>query len=212
MVFAHILNFTQRTGLHARQVTEGLWSSNQDFCFWSTPQMELAEKTLGIVGFGQIGQVVARIGDAFGMKIIFNNRSQKTGIPSHYLHTSLESVFRESDFISINCPLTNENKGFINSRMLALMKPGAFLINTGRGPLIIEADLADALNNGRIAGAGLDVLSVEPPLPDNPLITARNCFITPHIAWATFEARSRLMKIAAENLLAFLNGAPRNQV
>jgi glycerate dehydrogenase len=212
MVFAHILNFTQRTGLHARQVNEGLWSNHRDFCFWSTPQMELAGKTLGIIGFGKIGQAVARIGDAFGMKIIFNNRSQKTGIPSHYLHTSLESVFRESDFLSINCPLTSENKGLVNFVMLAMMKPTAFLVNTGRGPLINEADLTDALNSGKIAGAGLDVLSVEPPPPDNPLITARNCFITPHIAWATFEARSRLMKIAAENLQAFLSGNLRNQV
>lgn len=212
MVFAHILNFTQRVGLHAQQVGTGKWSIHHDFCFWSTPQTELAGKTLGIIGFGRIGQQVANIGDAFGMKIIFHNRSTKMEIPSHLRQLSLEEVFSKSDFLSINCPFTNENAGFVNAETLGLMKQTAFLINTGRGPLINEQDLADALNNERIAGAGLDVLSTEPPKPDNPLLTAKNCFITPHIAWATLEARTRLMQIAADNLKAFMKGKPENVV
>jgi glycerate dehydrogenase len=212
MVFAHILNFTQRVGLHAQQVGTGQWSSHHDFCFWSTPQTELAGKTLGIIGFGRIGQQVAKIGDAFGMKVIFQNRSPKMGMPSHFRQLSLEEVFSESDFLSINCPLTNENTGFVNASTLCLVKTSAFLINTGRGPLINEQDLADALNSDRIAGAGIDVLSTEPPKPDNPLLTAKNCFITPHIAWATFEARTRLMQIASDNLKAFMKGKPENVV
>ena len=212
MVFAHILNFAQRVELHAAQVRSGQWTNHTDFCFWSTPQTELAGKTLGIVGFGRIGQAVARIGQAFGMRVIFQNRSLKTGLHGHFQQVDLETVFRESDFLSINCPLTSENQGFVNKSMLALMKPGAFLVNTGRGPLLNEADLADALNSNRLAGAGLDVLSVEPARPGNPLLSAKNCFITPHIAWATFEARTRLMQIAVENLAAFLRGNPQNVV
>lgn len=212
MVFAHILHFTQQVALHSRKVREGYWSEHTDFCFWLTPQTELSGKTLGIAGFGRIGQEVAKIGDAFGMKIIFYKPSPAKQIPAGYRQVSLAEVFAESDFLSINCPLTSENKGFVNPEMLSLMKPSAFLINTGRGPLIDEAGLADALNSGRIAGAGLDVLSVEPPAKDNPLLSARNCHITPHIAWATYEARTRLMKIAAENLEAFLEGRPQNLV
>jgi glycerate dehydrogenase len=208
MVFAHILNFTQRVGLHAQQVGSGKWSSHHDFCFWSSPQTELAGKTLGVIGFGRIGQQVAKIGDAFGMKIIFHNRSMKEEIPPHFRQVTKEEIFRKSDFISINCPLTAENTGFVNSATIGLMKPTAFLINTGRGPLINEHDLAEALNQGKIAGAGLDVLSIEPPAPDNPLLTSKNCFITPHIAWATFEARTRLMQIAIDNLRAFIDGEP----
>lgn len=212
MVFAHILNFTQQVGLHARQVRDGEWSSHQDFCFWKTPQTELEGKTLGIIGFGRIGRQIARLGDAFGMKVIFHNRSVKPDVPQHFRQTTLGEVFSNSDFLSINCPLTPENQGFINEKMLSLMKPSAFLINTGRGPLINEPDLANALNSGRIAGAGLDVLSVEPPGKMNPLLSAKNCYITPHIAWATLEARVRLMKIATENLRAFISGKPINTV
>jgi glycerate dehydrogenase len=212
MVFAHILNFTQQAGLHARQVRDGEWSNHQDFCFWKTPQTELEGKTLGIIGFGRIGRQVARLGDAFGMKIIFHNRSLKPDVPGHFRQTSLEEVFRESDFLSINCPLTPENHGFVNEKMLALMKQSSFLINTGRGPLIHEPDLANALNSGKIAGAGLDVLAVEPPDKTNPLLSASNCYITPHIAWATLEARTRLMQIATENLRAFISGKPINTV
>jgi glycerate dehydrogenase len=212
MVFAHILNFTQRIGLHNQMVNQGVWSSHPDFCFWRSPQMELAGKTLGIIGFGRIGQQVAKIGDAFGMRIIFHNRSDKNNYPEHYKQASLEETLKMSDFLSLNCPLTNENSGFINHKTLSLMKPTAFLINTGRGQLINEPELAKALNNHTIAGAGLDVLSTEPPYRDNTLLTAQNCFITPHIAWATFEARARLINIAAENLKAFLIGTPQNTV
>lgn len=211
MVFSHILNFAQNVAVHARSVSDGEWATSKDFAYWKTPQTELSGKTLGIIGFGQIGQSVAKAGLAFGMKIIYNNRSQKeTGLEA--TQVDLETLLAESDFISINCPLTPENTGFINKSTIGKMKETVFLVNTGRGPLINEQDLADALNSGRIAGAGLDVLSVEPPLPENPLPKARNCYITPHIAWATFEARTRLMNIAIENIKAFLNGRPQNRV
>jgi glycerate dehydrogenase len=211
MVFSHILNFTQNVAIHAESVKNGDWAKSIDFAYWKTPQTELAGKTLGIIGFGKIGQAVAKIALAFGMKVIFNNRSLKrTDIKA--VQVELETIYSESDFISINCPLTEENAGFINRSALAKMKKTAFLINTGRGPLINETDLAEALNNETIAGAGLDVLSVEPASPDNPLPKAKNCFITPHIAWATLEARTRLMEIATENLKAFIQGNPKNVV
>lgn len=211
MVFSHILNFAQNVAVHSKSVSEGEWAESMDFSYWETPQVELAGKTLGIIGFGQIGQAVANIALAFGMKIIFNNRSQKaTDLDARQV--DLDTLLAESDFISINCPLTDTNKGFINKETIEKMKPEVFLVNTGRGPLINEQDLADALNNGRIAGAGLDVLSTEPPSEDNPLPKAKNCSITPHIAWATFEARNRLMQIATENLKAFLDENPQNVV
>ena len=211
MVFAHILHFTQHVAVHAQSVSKGDWSKSKDFAYWLFPQTELADKTMGIIGFGQIGQAVAKIALAMGMKVIFNNRSKKeTNLDAQQV--DLDVLLKESDFISVNCPLTDQNKGFINAEALRKMKPGAFLVNTGRGPLINEADLADALNSGEIAGAGLDVLSAEPPASDNPLLTAKNCFITPHIAWATLEARTRLMKIARDNLSAFLSGNAINVV
>lgn len=211
MVFSHILNFAQNVSVHAASVSAGDWANSIDFSYWKTPQIELAEKTLGIIGFGQIGQAVAKIGLALGMKIIYNNRSKKeTRLDA--VQVDLEVLLSESDFISINCPLTEKNTGFINKSTLEKMKPTAFLVNTGRGPLINEQDLADALNSGKIAGAGLDVLSVEPAAKNNPLPKAKNCYITPHIAWATFEARTRLMQIASENLKAFLDGNPKNVV
>ena len=212
LVFAHILNFARQVDLHARQVREGAWTGHRDFCFWSTPQVELSGKVLGIIGFGRIGQAIAKIGDAMGMQVIFQNHRKKEDIPAYAKQVSLEELLRRSDYVSINCPLTADNKGFINKDTLALMKPEAFLVNTGRGPLINEQDLADALNSGKIAGAGLDVLSVEPPEDGNPLLTARNCFITPHIAWATREARVRLLNIAASNLKSFMKGQPENRV
>ena len=211
MVFAHLLNFTQNVGVHAQSVSAGEWAASADFAYWKTPQTELGGKTLGIIGFGQIGRAVAIIGLAFGMKVIFNNRSKKD-TELEAIQVDLETLLAESDFISINCPLTPENTGFINKETIEKMKTTAFLVNTGRGPLINEKDLANALNSGRIAGAGLDVLSVEPARPDNPLPKARNCFITPHIAWATFNARTRLMGIATENLKSFVNGNPQNVV
>ncbi len=211
MVFSHILHFAQNVSVHAQSVTAGEWAASVDFSYRKTPQTELAGKILGIIGFGNIGQAVANIGLAFGMEVIYNNRSRKAG-PEGTRQVDLETVLRESDFISINCPLTEENTGFINRASIEKMKPTAFLINTGRGPLVNEEDLADALNAGRIAGAGLDVLSVEPATESTPLPGAKNCFITPHIAWATFEARTRLMNIAAGNLKAFIEGQPVNVV
>lgn len=212
LAFAHILNFARQVDLHARQVREGAWTGHRDFCFWSTPQTELTGKVLGIIGFGRIGQAIAKIGDAMGMQIIFQNHRIKEDIPEYARQVSLEELMRSSDFISINCPLTAENQGFINKNTLSLMKQDAFLVNTGRGPLINEQDLADALNSGKIAGAGLDVLSIEPAREGNPLLNARNCHITPHIAWATREARIRLMNTAASNLKSFMEGKPVNKV
>lgn len=212
LAFAHILNFARQVDLHARQVREGTWTGHRDFCFWSTPQVELTDKVLGIIGFGRIGQAIAKIGDAMGMKVIFQNHRKKEDIPLYAKQVSLDELLRSSDYISINFPLTEDNRGFINKVTLSLMKQDAFLVNTGRGPLINEQDLADALNSGKIAGAGLDVLSVEPADEGNPLLTARNCNITPHIAWATREARVRLMSIAASNLESFIQGNPVNKV
>lgn len=211
MVFSHILHFAQNVGTHADSVSRGDWSRSTHFAYWLTPQVELSGKTLGIIGFGRIGQAVARIGAAFGMRILFNNRTRKeTSLEASQV--DLDTLLARSDYISINCPLTKGNEGFINAGAIAKMKKSAFLVNTGRGPLINEQDLADALNREMIAGAGLDVLSTEPPAPDNPLVKAKNCSITPHIAWATYEARSRLMEIAVNNLEKFIAGEPVNVV
>ena len=211
LVFAHLLHFTNNVARHARSVQNGDWAASKDFAYWLTAQTELAGKTLGIIGFGQIGQAVARIALAFGMNVIFNNRSKKiTKLDARQVN--LDTLLKDSDYISINCPLTSENQGFINKETIAKMKPTAIVINTGRGPLINEQDLADALNNEQIAGAALDVLSAEPAGADNPLPKAKNCNITPHIAWATLEARQRLMQIAADNLKAFIEGKPINVV
>ncbi len=211
MVFSHILNFAQNVSIHAQSVSSGDWARSEHFAYWKTPQAELSGKTLGIIGFGRIGQAVARIGHAFGMRIIYQNRNPKPTL-LEAKQVDLDTLLSESDYVSINCPLTDENLGFINSATIAKMKKSAFLINTGRGPLINESDLADALNRDRISGAGLDVLSTEPPAADNPLLKAKNCSITPHIAWATFEARSRLMNITVSNLKAFIDGRPINVV
>lgn len=211
MVFSHILHIAQNISQHADSVRNGDWANSIDFTYHLTPQIELAGKTLGIIGFGQIGQAVAKTGLAFGMKILFQNRSKKE-TASDFRQVELDTLLAESDFISLNCPLTEENAGFINKSTIDKMKKSAVIINTGRGPLINEKDLADALNSGRIAGAGLDVLSTEPPRADNPLLAAKNCHITPHIAWATREARQRLMQIAAQNLKAFIDGTPQNIV
>lgn len=212
LVFSHILNVTNRVELHANSVKAGNWTRNPDFAYWKTPQVELAGKTLGIIGFGRIGRKVAEIALAFGMKVVFQNRSVKNELPEGMVQKSLGEVFSESDFLSLNCPLTSENAAFVNKKLIETMKPTAVLINTGRGALINEADLAEALNSGRIAAACLDVLSTEPPLQQNPLISAKNCFITPHIAWATFEARQRLMNITVENLKNYLSGNAKNVV
>jgi len=212
LVFSHILNVTNRVELHANSVKAGSWTRNPDFAYWKTPQVELTGKTLGIIGFGRIGRKVAEIALAFGMKVVFQNRSVKNELPEGIVQKSLGEVFSESDFLSLNCPLTSENAAFVNKSRIETMKTAAVLINTGRGALINEADLAEALNSGRIAAACLDVLSTEPPLQQNPLISAKNCFITPHIAWATFEARQRLMNITVENLKNYLSGTAKNVV
>jgi glycerate dehydrogenase len=212
-VFALLLELCHNVKLHADAVRAGEWTHNCDWSFWKSPLVELAGKTMGIVGFGRIGRQTARIADALGMRIIANDTFH--GEEPHYTDFrwgTLEDVLRESDVVSLHSPLFAENHGMINSTTLSMMKPTAFLINTSRGPLIDDRDLAEALNAGRIAGAGLDVISAEPPAADNPLLTARNCLVTPHIAWATREARSRLLSVASENLAAFLRGAPQNVV
>ena len=212
MVFAHILNITQRVGHYACMNRQGKWSDNADFCYWDTELIELNDKWMGIVGFGNIGQATARIALSFGMKVgVFTSKAQSE-LPEGVKKMSLEEIFKNCDVVSLHCPLTPSTQEMVNSERLNLMKPNAILINTGRGPLINEQDLADALNEGKILAAGLDVLSTEPPLSTNPLLSARNCFITPHIAWATKEARIRLMKIAVNNLNEFMKGNIINNV
>jgi glycerate dehydrogenase len=212
MTFALILELTQHVGHHAQTVRDGRWSESKDFCYWNFPLMELEGLTLGLLGFGRIGRAVAEVGLAFGMKVIAFDPGVTSNVMTGVTFVDQETLFRQSDIISLHCPLTSENAGLVNAASLALMKPTAFLINTSRGPLIKEAELADALNAGRIAGAGLDVLAVEPPLPDNPLLKAKNCLITPHISWATTAARRRLMETAVNNLRAFVAGKPENVV
>jgi glycerate dehydrogenase len=207
-VFALILEHTQHVGLHAAGVREGRWSRNADFCYWDRPLVELDGLTLGIIGFGRIGQAVARIGAAFGMRVITHSRRPVADAEN----LPLEEIFRQSDYLSLHCPLTPETQGLINATRLALMKPSAVIVNTGRGPLVVEDDLAAALQAGRIGGALLDVLSAEPPHPENPLLRAPNCLITPHQAWATQAARSRLLATAIDNLHAWLAGTPLNVV
>jgi glycerate dehydrogenase len=208
LVFSLLLELCHRVGLHDEAVRGGAWSAGPDFSFWKTPLVELAGKTLGIVGIGGIGEQVAAIGQAFGMNVIATNRSGKKPATEGVRLVALERLFEESDVVTLHCPLTPETEGLIRAETLSRMKQSAFVINTGRGKLVKEQDLADALNSGTIAGAGLDVLSTEPPLAENPLLTARNCVITPHIGWASVEARARLMEIAAENVEAFLAGKP----
>ena len=212
MVFALILELCNRAGQHSDSVRKGAWTHNPDWCFWQTPLIETHRKTLGIVGYGRIGQKVARIAHAFGMKVIAtSNRCPSDLIPEVQWGT-LDEVFATSDFVSLHCPLQASTRGMINSDRIAQMKNGAFLINTSRGGLIVEEDLSNALNSGKLAGAALDVVSTEPPQTSNPLLQAKNCIITPHIAWATQEARTRLMDIASANLKAWLDGRPQNVV
>lgn len=213
MVMAHVLNLSGRTAEHAQGVAAGKWTASPDFCYWDWPLVELAGLTMGIVGYGRIGQAVARVAAAMGMNVLVHTRSGAgRAAPAGMKFVPLEDVLRRSDVLSLHCPLTEETRGLMNARRLAMMKPTALLINTARGPLVDEAALAEALNAGRLAGAGLDVLSVEPPPADNPLLAAKNCFITPHVAWATQAARGRLMSEAVENVRAFLCGQRRNVV
>ena len=208
---ALLLELTQNVGHHAQTVREGLWSRSIDWCYWDRPLIELDGSILGIVGFGRIGRAVGDLGAALGMKrLAYDALPVAEAGPVKMV--DLETLFRQSDVVTLHCPLTPENKGLVNAERLAWMKPTAFLLNTARGPLIDERALADALNSGKLAGAGLDVLAVEPPPADHPLLKARNCIITPHLAWATRAARSRLLNIAVENIRAFLSGRPRNVV
>ncbi len=210
--FALLLELAHHVGHHAQTVRESRWVRSPDFCYWDSPLVELHGLTFGVIGFGQIGRAVANLADAFGMRVLVHSRSKAADLPPHFQFAELDELVAQSDFVSLHCPLTPENKQFINAPRLAQMKPSAFLLNTSRGPLLDERAVADALNEGKLAGAGLDVLSIEPPKADNPLLSARNCIITPHIAWATRAARARLMEIAVENIRAFLAGAPRNVV
>ena len=212
IVFAHILNITQRVGYYADENTRGRWTNNADFCYWDTTLVELDGKKMGIVGYGNIGKATARIALAFGMEVLAYTSKEQKDLPQGVKKATLDELFAESDVISLHCPLTPDTKELVNANRLKAMKPNAILINTGRGPLINEQDLADALNEGRIAGAGLDVLSVEPSVAGNPLLSAKNCFITPHIAWATKEARTRLMDIAINNLRSYQEGNIINNV
>ena len=207
-VFALLLELTNRTGHHSQTVHEGRWSASPDFCYWDGELVELAGRTLGIVGYGRIGKAVAAVGRAFGMQILAHRRSASDD-PQF---VSLDRLLSESDVVSLHCPLVPDTKELINAAKLAQMKPSAFLINTARGALIHEPDLAAALNTERIAGAGLDVLSVEPPLASNPLLSARNCVMTPHIAWATRNARLRLLEVTAANIRSYLLNRPQNVI
>ena len=216
--FALLLELVSHTGHLSKTVRDGRWSAQPDFCYWDRPLIELSGKTLGIVGWGAIGRAVGRIGAGFGMNVVaalFHTlqsveRPQSPRDPVTRL--PLDDLFPSADVVSLHCPLTEETRGMVDARRLALMKPDAILLNTARGPLVVEEDLAAALNAGRLGGAGLDVLSVEPPRADNPLIHARNCVITPHVGWATRAARARLLDEALENVKCFLAGLPRNIV
>lgn len=213
MVFALLLELCHNVREHSDAVKSGAWTRSLDFCFWNHPLIELAGKTMGIIGFGRIGRQVAKIADAMGMKVIAHD-SYKGNDPGFkdFRWAEIDEVLSEADVISLHCPLSPETERMINKDTLKKMKASAFLINTSRGGLVVDADLAEALNNRLIAGAALDVLSVEPSSSDNPLLTAENCIITPHIAWATKEARSRLMGTAMQNLKDFLAGNPVNVV
>ena len=212
LVFGHLTNLTLHVAEHGQGVSEGRWTRSPDFAYWDFPLVELAGLTLGIVGLGRIGRAVARAAQAFGMKVIAHNAKPPRTEVEGVRFVGLDDLFRESDVVSLHCPLTPTTERLVNAARLAMMKPSAFLINTGRGPLVDEAALAEALDAGRLAGAGLDVLSTEPPKADNPLLSARRCCITPHIGWATRAARQRLLDEVVANVRSFLAGQPRNVV
>lgn len=212
MVFAHILNITNRVAHYAKSNRNGRWSGNKDFCYWDTPLHEIAGKTIGIVGLGNIGMKVARIARSFGMDVFAHTSKNSAGLPEGIQKTTLEGLYGVSDVLTLHCPLTDSTREMINKHTLGKMKHGAILINTGRGPLVNEADVADALKDGTLSGYGADVMCSEPPAADNPLLACSNAFITPHIAWATYEARVRLMNIAVDNIRSFVAGATKNVV
>lgn len=208
MAFAHILNITNHVASYAREVADGKWTNCPDFCFWDSALTELAGKTMGIVGLGNTGMATARIAVALGMKVVAMTSKSADTLPEGITPAPLDDVLASADVVSLHCPLTPSTRHLINAASIAKMKPSAILINTGRGPLVDEQAVADALNGGRLAAFGADVLSQEPPRGDNPLLSARNCFLTPHIAWATIEARTRLMSTATENVRQFIAGEP----
>ena len=213
-ILAFMLHFSSKVSIHDEAVHQGDWVNSKDFSFTLGTLNELSGSTLGIIGLGTIGRKLAKVADAMGMKIIAGHQSSmdRLELPFEVEWLPVDEVFARADFLSLNCPLTPETEKVVNAERLQKMKNSAVLINTGRGPLVDEQALADALNVGTIAGAGLDVLSSEPPVTDNPLLTAKNCVITPHIAWASLQARKRLLAIAAENLSAYLNGDAQNRV
>lgn len=212
MVFAHILHATQQVAIHSEAVKRGVWSESQDFCFTLAPLQSLKGKYLGLIGFGDIGKVVAQIGQAFGMNVLVNTRNPKIDLPQGCCWVERELLFAQADIISLHCPLTPDTDKLIDGVVLGKMKPSAILINTARGGLIDEQALAKALESGQLAFAGVDVLSTEPPATDNPLLKVSNISISPHNAWATIEARQNLLNIAVDNLLRFTQGKVSNRV
>ena len=212
LTFALLLELTHHVGHHAGSVRGGNWVKSKDFAYWDFPLVELAGLKMGLVGFGAIAQGVAKVAQALGMSVVATRRGDRPSDVPGVEMVDMAALFQGSDVLSVHCPLTPETKGLVNATRLATMKPSAYLLNTSRGPVINEADLAEALNAGKIAGAGLDVLSTEPPAADNPLLTAKNCFVTPHIAWASRAARARLLATVVANLRTFLDGRPQNVV
>lgn len=212
LVFAFILQITNEVTLHSEAVKHGEWCDCPDFCFWKKPLTELDGKTIGIVGFGSIGQRVATIAAAFGMRVLAYNPRPKNKGELNVSFVSIDELLSQSDIVTCHCPLTPDTEGLINKENISRMKKSAILINTSRGPVVDEQALADALNNDELQAAGLDVLKVEPASRNNPLLTAKNCYITPHIAWAAKETRARLLKILEDNIVAYLNGNPQNVV
>lgn len=212
MVFSHLLNIVSRTDHYAQENRKGRWSKNQDFCYLDHTLSELAGKRMGIVGLGNIGMAVAKIALAFNMEVIAYTSKSDEELPEGVRSVTMEELFTGSDVISLHCPLTESTRHLVNASRLRTMKPSAILINTGRGPLVCDQDVADALNSHTIAAYAADVLTEEPPKADNPLLSAKNCYLTPHIAWATYEARQRLINICVENVKAFIEGEPKNQV
>ena len=212
MTFAHILNITNQVAHYADESRSGHWSKNPDFCYWDTPLPELSAKTLGIVGLGNIGMKVAKIALDFGMDVFAYTSKNSADLPAGIQKTTIEGLLGASDILTLHCPLTDDTRELINKETLALMRPGSIIINTGRGQLVNEQDVADALESGLLLGYGADVLTEEPPRADNPLLKQPHAYITPHIAWATKEARQRLLNICVENIKAFQAGEPINVV